>query len=260
MNSFDNQNKLSCIICNKKYTKKSSLDKHKILCEFKTKTKREIKIDNEEQDDIPTYSQLVKIVQESTLKMIKMEDKIIELEKWVQKKKKKLNVISWLNDNINPTIGFLEWVNVQLNVKEHHFENLMENTLFSTVQKIFEDNLSSNDDIVNPICCFTQKMGIFYICEFNEDAKPLWKQLVLNDMVLILKTIQNRLLKVLTKWKLDNQYKIEDNDKISELFNKAIIKLMNMSFNQDASLGRIKNNLFNYLKIDFKPIEFDLEF
>ena len=34
--------KYCCLACNKQYTRKSSLDKHKILCDFKIKTKREI--------------------------------------------------------------------------------------------------------------------------------------------------------------------------------------------------------------------------
>ena len=46
-------------------------------------------------------------------------------------------------------------------------------------------------------------------------------------MVLILKTIQSRMIRELTKWKTQNQNKFDDNDKISELFNKAIIKLNN---------------------------------
>ena len=178
--------KLCCVICNKKYTKKSSLDKHKILCDFKIKTKRELKIDEEELGDIPTYGQLVKIVQEMAIKMEKMENKIEEFNKWVDKKKKKLNVIGWLNENIHPTFGFLEWVNVQLIVKEEHFENLMENSLFHTIQQVFEYNLPESNDILYPIRCFSQKIGIFFICENGEDGLPQWKQLTLPDFIILI--------------------------------------------------------------------------
>jgi len=259
--SSNESSKLCCVVCSKKYTKKSSLDKHKILCDFKTKTKRELKIEDEEQSDIPTYNQLVKIVQEMALKMSKMEDKLEEFNKWVDKKKKKLNVIGWLNENVNPTFGFLEWANVQLIVKEEHFENLMENSLFHTVQQVFEYNLPESNDIIYPIRCFSQKTGIFYICEKGENGLPQWKQLALPDFIILLKTIQNRMIRVLSKWKSDNHLKIQDNDKISELFNKAVIKLMNMSFHQDVSLSRSRNNLFNYLKTDLKTkIDYEFEF
>jgi hypothetical protein len=203
----------------------------------------------------------VKIVQELTLKLIKMEEKMEEMQKWVDKKKKKLNVVVWLNANVIPTIGFQEWANTYLIVLPEHFENLMENSLFHTIQQVFEHNLQEKPDFIYPLRCFSQKAGIFYVADKKEDGASDWRQIVLADMVLILRTFQNRMIKELTKWKLENQYKFDDNDKISELFNKAVIKLMNISFTQDASLSRIKNNLFNYLKTDLKPmIEYDFEF
>jgi hypothetical protein len=253
--------KLCCAVCNKEYTRKSSLDKHKILCDFKMKTKREIQIDCEESGDLPSHYQLVKIVQELTLNMIKMEDKMEQMQKWVERKKRKLNVVMWLNANVNPSIGFLEWVHSVLIVKSEHFEDLMENTIFHTIQKIFEENLSEKTDLVYPIRCFSQKTGVFYVCDKKEDGETEWRQLVLNDMILILKKIQNGIIKELTNWKIENQYKFDDNDKIAILFNKAVIKVMNISFNQDNNLSRIKNELYNYLKTDLKSIvEFDFEF
>lgn len=256
-----NNTKFTCIVCNKHYTRKSSLDKHKILCDFKIKTKREQNVEIEELTDIPNQMQLVKIVQELTLNMIKMEEKMELMQKWVDKKKKKLNVIVWLNSNTVPTIGFLEWVNTSLIVTPQHFENLMENSLFHTIQQVFEHNLCEKSDFVYPIRCFAEKNGIFYIAEKKEDGTAEWRQLVLTDMILILKTFQNRMIKELAKWKQENQYKFDDNDKIAELFNKAVIKLMNISFTQDASLSRIKNGLYNYLKSDLKTmIEYDFEF
>ena len=158
-------NKLCCNVCNKHYTKKSSLDKHKILCDFKMKTKRERQIELEEQEDIPNHYQLIKIVQELTLKLIKTEEKMDKMTKLVNNKKKKLNIVLWLNTNIIPSIGFLEWVHTALIVKSRHFENLMENTIFHTIQKIFEDNLSESTDFIYPITCFLQQNGAFYICE-----------------------------------------------------------------------------------------------
>lgn len=253
--------KFCCVVCNKQYTRKSSLDKHRILCDFKLKSKREHQIEIEELGDIPNHHQLVKIVQELTLKMLKMEEKMEEMQKWVDKKKRKLNVIIWLNTNVNPTIGFLEWVRTYLHVKAEHFEDLMENTIFHTIQQIFEDNLCEKSDFVYPISCFSQKVSVFYICDKKEDGSVEWRQLVLTDMLLILKTIQNGMIKELTKWKANNKDKFDDNDKISILFNKAVIKLMNISFSQDNNLSRIKNNLYNYLKTDLKSVvEFDFEF
>ena len=42
---IENNHKYTCALCHKQYTRKLSLDKHKILCEFKLKTKTENKIE-----------------------------------------------------------------------------------------------------------------------------------------------------------------------------------------------------------------------
>jgi hypothetical protein len=101
---------------------------------------------------------------------------------------------------------------------------------------------------------------MFYICEKQEDGTAQWKQLVLNDMVLILKKLQRNMIQVLTKWKEQNQHKFDDDNKLSVTFNKAVIKLMDISFNQDNNMSRIKNGLYDYLKRDLKSIEFEFEF
>ena len=261
INSSINNNKYCCLVCNKQYTRKSSLDKHKILCDFKLKSNRDKTIEVEEAGDIPSHIQLAKIVQELTLKLSNIENKMEQMQKWVAQKKRKLNVISWLNSNVCPNIGFKEWVHMSIHVKPEHFENLMENSLFHTIEQIFECNLQETPDFIYPMRCFSQKVNVFYICEKKEDGTTEWRQLLLNDMVLMLKTIQNRMIKELSKWKQENQYKFDGNDKIAELFNKAVIKLMNISFTQDATLSRIKNSLYNYLKTDLKTmIDYEFEF
>ena len=258
-------NKLYCNICNKQYINKNSLDKHKILCDYTIKSKRERKIDLEEVEDIPSHYQLAKIVQELILNKIKMEEKMKKMEEKIanltNSKKRKINSDLWLNTNIVPAIGFLEWVNTSLIVKPKHFEILMENTIFYTIHQIFEENLLENTDFIYPITCFSQKNGIFYICEKQFDGSLEWKKLILDDMILILNTIKKNLIKELTKWKLKNQHKFDDDNKLSILFNKSVIKLMNVPFSKDHNLSRIKHSLYNYLKKDLKPVvEFDLEF
>ncbi len=250
--------KLACSVCKKEYTRKTSLDKHKILCDFKLKTKLERQVEVEELGDMPNHYQLIRIVQELSLKITSMEEKISEMQKIINKKKNKINIISWLNENVKPEIGFLEWVNTSIIVNETHFEYLMENSLYNTLQKVFEYILPQNQETY-PISSFSQKQGVIYICEKNEEGFPEWKVMELTNMVLLLKTISKHMLKVLGKWKIDNKELFDTNDKISDSFNKALIKLMDISYSQDAKMGKIKNILYNYLKItaDFTAVELE---
>jgi hypothetical protein len=259
----DTHQKYGCPNCKKDYTRKSSLDKHKVLCDFKCKTQRERNVIVEEAGDIPDHVELVKIVQELMLRNINLEEKVGQLQKWVNSKiKKKINVIAWLNNHINPTIGFKEWINTLIEVKDQHLQCLFDNTLFSTVQNIFEYNLpEDSEDFVYPIKCFIQKQSIFYVADKVADGVTIWRQMTHDDMVDLLKTVYDKMLMCLTKWRQVNQILINENDRISEKFNRAIIKWMTISFAQDATCGRIKNNLYTYLKRDFKSmIEYEIEF
>ena len=93
------------------------------------------------------------------------------------------------------------------------------------------------------------------------ELKNEWRQMTLQDMVILLKTLQNRMIKELTKWKLENQQLFQDDAKLSTTFSKSVIKLMGITYTQDATMSKIKNSLFNYLKVDFKNmIEYEFEF
>ena len=244
--------KYKCLVCKKEYSRKTSIDKHRILCDFKSKSKIELVVEQEESSDKPTNDQLIKIVQELAIKYAKMEEKMLEMQQYINRKKQKLDVITRLNTTVNATIGFLEWVTMTIHVSATDFEYLFENTVFQTYQYVLEQNLYNPDPkFIFPIKCFKDKVNHFYICEKREaDNESLWREAEATEITQLLKKIHNLLLTALTKWKQDNKDKIADNDRLSDQFNKAVIKLMNISFTADgvANVNRIKNALYTYLK------------
>lgn len=266
--------RIACETCGKKYIKQCSLEKHKILCDFLVKTKREKQIQFEEDADLPTYIQLIAIVQELSMKYSRLEDKMIGMQKWVEQKKKKMNVIEWLNTMI-PSSKFTDWVK-QIRVEEDHFQFLMEHNIVQTIQVILEENISNNVvsdqdqpdkidkiDKINkrmyPIQCFSQKTNLFYVCDDIENC--IWRQMTFEDFVYLLKDIQNKLLISLSQWRIANKNEINENDSISILYNRTIIKLMNISFSKDAVYSKIRSNLYHYLKGDIRnKIEYEFEF
>ena len=253
-------NKYCCSLCKKAYTRKSSLDKHKILCDFKSKTKQEHQVDEEELGDTPTHEQLVKIVQELTFKYVKMEEKLEHLQKWVNQKKQKIKVIDWLNEHVSSTIGFKEWITL-VQVLPDHAISLFENNIVQTFQLIIEYNFAQNADFVYPIKCFSQKTNIFYVCEKTPENKCVWEQVPTDAILVFFKKIQSKLIGELTKWKLANKAQIDGNDKLSDQFNKAVIKLMSVNFTtQDVGASRLRNSLYTFLKTDLKNlIEYEFE-
>jgi len=249
-----------CDLCKKSYTRKSSLDKHKLLCDFKAKSKLDHKVDEEELGDTPTYEQLVKIVQELAFKYVKLEEKMEQMQGWINQKKQKIKVLDWLNEHVVATIGFKEWVTTIV-VPPQIALSLIDYNAFQIFQNVLEYNLTSGTDFIHPIKCFSHKQNVFYICEKTPDGKAVWTQMETEELLLLLKKVQNKLLSELSKWKLDNKAKMEADDKISEQFNKALIKLLNITIvAHDVNVSRIRNNLYTHLKTDIKSlIEYEFE-
>jgi pterin-4a-carbinolamine dehydratase len=243
-----------CDLCKKSYTRKSSLDKHKLLCDYKSKSKLEHKVSEEELGDTPTYEQLVKIVQELAFKYVKLEEKMSEMQQWVSQKKQKIKVIDWLNEHVNATIGFKEWTTT-IKVSPQIALSLIDYNAFQTFQSVLEYNLSNATDFIYPIKCFSQKQNVFYVCEKTPDGKSVWTQMETDELLIVLKKIQSKLLSELSKWKLDNKVQMETDDKLSEQFNKALIKLLNITIvAHDVNVNRIRSNLYSFLKMDLKNL------
>ena len=256
-NNYNNYNcnlkKESCVYCGKCYTRKTSLQRHTILCETIHKSKREKICEEEESTDIPSRQQLYKIIQELAVKYDNLEEKMRDLQKWVQTKKKKIDIIEWLNTNHSQTIPFSTWLKT-IQVEETHVQLLMEENIVQKINAILRDNLHVAKG--KPFAAFSQKANVLYI--FDETSK--WKIFTSEEYILLIKQIHSRILRELCEWRTKNAKEISENEKISDLYNKTVIKLMGLNFIQDSTaLSKIRTNLYNNLKIDMKQV-MELEF
>jgi hypothetical protein len=256
--------KYTCKFCNKKYVNKSNHDKHVILCEFSYKTTREKQNDAEESEDLPSYSDLVKIMHELLKKQNKMEEKIHQLEAIVNKQKKKINIYTWLNEHVTPTAKYSDFIKTFLKFDVSYIELLINETLFKCIETIFKDNLSSKQI---PINCFTQKSNIIYVYESdniddNESNNHMskWYEITDKQFNSLLININNNLLKMLPEWKKQNMNTM-NHDKLCEIEQKIIRKVMSNELLPSTTGLRMKRILYDALKIDLKlNFEFDFEF
>lgn len=258
-----------CAYCNKKYVRKTDCDKHQLLCSILNKTRREMQINAEECENTISHYQLCAIVQDLALKCAKMEEKMNTMQKWTDKQKKKINIIQWLNDNNIPACTFAALKPAfALHIGQKHIDHLIDTNLLDTIQHIFETS-----DAINcraPIYCFEQKHNVFYIYNVMQDTNALnacgeegtgqWTTMTRDDLIHLLNAMHSKLLRELIAWKKMHEHAIACNEKMSMLFNKTMIKLVEVDFTNDHSLSRIKTSLFNHLKKDLKNIiEYEFE-
>jgi hypothetical protein len=253
-----------CAYCNKKYVRKTDCDKHQLLCNILSKTRRELQINAEQCENTISHSQLCTIVQELALKCAKMEEKMNTMQKWTDKQKKKINIIQWLNDNNIPACTFAELKPAFVShIGQKHIDHLIDTNLLDTIQHIFETSDAVNTR--SPIYCFEQKHNTFYIYNsgLSQDAiegTGQWSLMTRDDLIHLLNAVHSKLLRELVAWKKIHEQSIAANDKMSMLFNKTMIKLVEVDFTNDHSLSRIKSSLFNHLKKDLKNIiEYEFE-
>lgn len=244
-----------CIHCGKSYKKKTNLDKHIILCELLSKTKKGILI--EEDDDFISQRKMYNILLELGLKFNRLEEKVDELNKWVIKKKKKINVIDWLNANIIPTTKF-DILIEKIIIIQDDVKYLLENSFADTLNQIFSRNIYNLSENEYPIFAFVQKSNTFYI---YEDENMKWHELSKENLIKFLNRVHMKLLRVYGEYKKENASKIEDDESFSILCDKTSLKMMSVDFRQESILGKIKTNMYTKMKTDMKGlVEYEFEF
>lgn len=245
-----------CTHCGKSYKKKTNLDKHIILCELLSKTKKGFVIDDDE-EDVLSQRKIYSILLELGLKFNKLEEKVDELNKWVVKKKKKINVIEWLNANITSDIKFDNLIE-KIIITQDDVKCLFENSFTDTLNQIFSRNIYNLSENEYPIFAFIQKSNTFYI---YEDDQSKWNELTREKLIKFLNRVHMKLLRLYIDYKKENADKIRDDESFSILCDKTSVKIMNVDFRQELIFGKIKTNMYSRMKTDMKGlVEYEFEF
>ena len=237
-----------CSHCGKRYTRKLSLERHKHICDLLHQTKRETALQQEEEDNItlPTQKQMFHIIEELAFHLHRLEDKIEKMQPLLQKNKKKIYILPWLQEQPAPAYIFDD-IHANLKIQTHHIETLIHHSLASCLTQIFQDNA----DIFQPMYCCTQKNNTFYICTKLEPCT--WVEYPKQNIMCWFDILQRIILKKLREWKTENQALLDENDAVAAQYHKSIIHLM-VSLRDDAELNKWKYILFHIFKKDLKQI------
>lgn len=254
-----------CQYCSKEYTRKSAHKRHIILCEIihdkqlnsKASLKREEKCEEEETTSIPTLTTLYNIVQELALENKKMREEISELHKHVTKGMKKVNVLEWLNTDPQqqrPTKTFKEFMKT-IKVTQNAVHILMNDTATQTLIHIVQENFQSVKEI--PIRAFSQKNNTMYIYNNTPHPTTKWNKLQPEEFILMLKHIHSKILSQLCEWYNKNKTEILKGEKLSDIYDKTLHKLMSVDFESSPTLvSKIRTHLYNLIKLDTTIFEY----
>jgi hypothetical protein len=244
-----------CKFCGKSYLKKTNLEKHFIICELLHNSKTKTTVEDDE--EVPSQRKMYEIILEIGKKLNGLDEKVDELNKWVIKKKKKINVIEWLNNHVTPEIKF-DILIEKIVIHKDDIQYLFQNSFADTINHIFSRNIYNVSESEYPIFAFVQKSNVFYIYESEEAG---WMELNREKLVKFLNRVHTKLYRLYLEWKKENRTQIEDDEKLSLLCDKTTCKMMDVDFRQESILGKIKSNMYGRMKTDMKAlVEYDFEF
>jgi hypothetical protein len=192
-------------------------------------------------------------------KYSKLEEKMDEVNKFVVKKKKKINVLEWLNSNVTPSLVFENLIE-QIKIIDSDIEFLLENNFLETINVVLSRVLYLENDLESnliPLFAFVQKTNIFYA--FVEGCG--WIELSKDKLCLFLMRVQMKISKAFHDWKKERAIRIRDDESFAILCDKTLIKIMGNEFKQDSTFGKMRASMYNKMKTDMKAmVEYEFEF
>ena len=245
-----------CLHCGKSYIKRINLDKHILICELIHKPNRKdtTLFIEEENEPIPSQRKMFDMIVELSQKYSRLEEKVDEINKWVIKKKKKINVLDWLNSNVIPTAIFDNIIET-IKVDEQDIQSLFENSFYDVLNEIFSKSIYNFNENENPIFAFVQKINVFYI--YTSDK--IWVELPREILTKFLNKVHMKIFQAFNDYKKIKSSNLDDNFAI--LCNKTLVKLMTPEFNQESVLSKIKGQMYLKMKTDMKAlVEYEFEF
>ena len=272
MNSTINkikQSSLCCVYCGKSYKTKSYLDKHIILCEIWHKSKNKTNSNNnnhyqnnEDDDDefvVPSQKKMYQIILDLAFKCNTLENKVNELNKFMTKKIKKIDILEFLNNDLQKPSIIFDNMSDLIKVNQSDIEYLFHNSFLETVNYILSRNIYKNEDITTntdplPITCFIQKPNNIYIYD------KTWQIISREKLIRFLNIIQFKISKAFSEWRKTNIQILVENDSASILYDKTFSKLMAPEFKKDVTYNKYYNNIYNKMKKDVNMYIVDIDF
>lgn len=246
-----------CSYCNKLYIRKSAFNSHLAKCKFKN-----LCVINKEKSNIENISlESMTINNETLFKMLimlynkyeKLEKDYNLLKNHFNNTKKKIDIITYLNNNYKPedNYDFLNFTN-SINITNNDLDLIFKYDYIDGIFNIIINKIEllSRKYNILPLKAFNHKEYVLYIYNNNLDS---WKTMDYNDLSSFIKYFDKKILNLFLEWKQEAE-KNMDYDKYTELYILNMKKVLGNNFENKDKKTIIKNKLFKHIKVNLKNI------
>lgn len=267
--------KHKCTTCSKQFIRKRDYTLHTQFCGMKSMNV--LAADEYDNMNLPSYRELVNIVGILSKKCEIMEEQLRELNKH---KKKKINILEWLNQNVvggenDPTGQSFErpswqlWCNtIPELITQDHLEYMFSSSYTDSILYILKHALPIDSIMSHPIRCFKQHKGVFFVfvveagagaetgAQSGHDNRPKMYWQKANEEVFeqIWSRINLGIMRQFQEWKKEHQERLERDDDFYQLYLERMKMVLGGKKPLEQSKSIISQKLFNYLQYDIQNI------
>lgn len=211
----------------------------------------------ESPEEIPSIEKIYRLVQDLTVKVVKLENENKKLKQSVLKTQK-INIVDSLNKmNIvnQPEIVYNEWLDVVvLSHVKANLNNVFKEDLIVGIVNTWNNAIKATSSVV-PIKTYINRPNIYYIY-VEDDNKRQWKQLPIYDMDRQLRRICQQFISVFrNEWFIPNEYKIDNDEKWTNMYVDYYKRILGGSqITTEVICQRVRNQIYKLMKEDFENI------
>lgn len=238
----------TCGYCGKSYKRKSYYESHILICEEIHKSKYCKMADQEQEEDELTMKEMQVVLRHFIMKCENLNNEVQRLRSYVERTKKRISVLDWLNDECNLENDYYCWIQ-RIEINENELEEIFRLNYVNGLLWLLQKYLPMDDIINHPIKCFQEKQGIFYMY-----SKKKW--IIMDDRVFnkFINTLNQKLMKIFFTWKEKHRDKIENDDHFHEIYIENMRIILGGTKPKEQTMRLIKNKLYTYLKCNLKNI------
>ena len=262
-----------CTICHAcSFELKDNYDRHRFMCIFKHKPKKEkikmverIPMKLTETDIYSLVAQLIYKNEEQEKRLAVVENELAKI-----RRKQRISILSWLNSSFgySPSVTFKDWIK-RLPINVQYIEMALKTDLLQGMVLCLKDAIFHSKIVDLPFCAFHQKnkqLYIFQEIENNGEVERKWSILSNDEMLPIVSSLSQLFLRHYLQWKtvfipysscsfLSEQEKEreEEERKEKELF--YLTKITGNDINDTAKCRKMVETLISMVQRDFNEIE-----
>ena len=248
--------KYQCKYCNKIYIRKYAYNNHFEKCKFYKSRCSIIKEDNDkflnninETNINLSNSTIYKMLIDLTNKYDKLQKDYDELKKFVETNKKKVDIITYLNNNFNfDNYDFNDFIK-SINITSEDLEIIFKKDYLDGIVSIILNKINILENNV-PLKGFSTKENILYI--YLKSLKS-WIQIPSEELQKTIKYFSKNILNEFGKWESETKKTMRPDD-FSEIYILNMKKVLGGNYDSKNLNNLLKSRLYKNIKINVKSI------